>query len=157
VLLLPIEHERNAGLKEISFNDKVWEFLRPYIRTELDFDNILKDKKDGICYPFIIIDKVSGRVVGSTRYGNINLANEKCEIGWSYCGIAFQGTGLSKAFKHERLKFGFKIIGFRRIQFNADEENLRSQRAVEKSGAKKEGVFINNYIDSQGERRYDIY
>jgi RimJ/RimL family protein N-acetyltransferase len=55
------------------------------------------------------------------------------------------------------LKFGFENIGFKRIQFSADQENLRSQRAIEKLGAKKEGIFRNNCIDSNGESRNDVY
>ena len=55
------------------------------------------------------------------------------------------------------LKFGFETIGFRRIQFSADQENIRSQKAIEKLGAIKEGLFRNNYIDSEGKSKNDIY
>ncbi|WP_235697979.1 GNAT family N-acetyltransferase [Cellulophaga baltica] len=55
------------------------------------------------------------------------------------------------------MKFGFENIGFRRIQFSADEENLRSQRAILKLGAQKEGIFRNNYIAPNGESRNDVY
>jgi RimJ/RimL family protein N-acetyltransferase len=66
-------------------------------------------------------------------------------------------VGLNKAVKYELLNFGFEKIGFRRIQFSADQENLRSQKAIEKLGAKKEGIFRNNYIDSNGKSRNDVY
>jgi RimJ/RimL family protein N-acetyltransferase len=127
----------------------------------MDFENYiantLKDKKNGVCYPFLIIDKKSNKVVGSTRYGYLNIGSEKCEIGWTWYGTDFQGTGLNKACKFELLNFGFEKIGFRRIQFSADQENLRSQRAIEKLGAQKEGVFRNNYITPNGESRNDVY
>ena len=58
---------------------------------------------------------------------------------------------------YELLKFGFENIGFKRIQFSADLENVRSQRAIEKLGAKKEGVFRNNYVDSSGKSKTDVY
>ena len=82
---------------------------------------------------------------------------EKCEIGWTWYGKEFQGTGLNSACKYELLKFGFEKIGFRRIQFSADEDNIRSQRAIEKLGAIKEGVFRNNYIDPEGKSKNDVY
>ena len=107
--------------------------------------------------PLLIIDKINNCVAGSTRYGYLNPISEKCEIGWTWYGINFQGTGLNKACKYELLNFGFENIGFRRIQFSADQENLRSQRAIEKLGAKKEGVFRNNYIAPNGESRNDVY
>ena len=161
VKLLPFESERNDELKEIIFDDSIWTFMGMYIQTESDFnnyiENTLKQKEAGICYPFIIIDKLNDRVAGSTRYGYINKASQKCEIGWTWYGREFQGTGLNKACKFELLKFGFERIGFRRIQFSADSENIRSQKAIEKLGAKKEGLFRNNYIDSEGRSRDDVY
>ena len=106
---------------------------------------------------FLIIDKQNDKVAGCTRYGYLNIASQKCEIDWTWYGTDFQGTGLNKACKYELLKFGFENIGFRRIQFSADQENLRSRRSIEKLGAKKEGIFRNNCIDSKGESRNDVY
>tara|TARA_B110000090_G_C13173811_1_gene366519 strand:+ start:23 stop:622 length:600 start_codon:yes stop_codon:yes gene_type:complete len=161
IILLPFENQRNQELKEIIFDDRIWEFMGMSMKNENDFNNYLantiKDKENGICYPFLIIDKKTDRIVGSTRYGYLNKTSEKCEIGWTWYGKEFQGTGLNKACKYELLKFGFENIKFRRIQFSADQENLRSQRAIEKLGAKKEGVFRNNYIAPNGESRNDVY
>ncbi|SDE65404.1 GNAT family N-acetyltransferase [Cellulophaga baltica] len=161
VLLLPLDDLRNQELKEIIFEKSIWEFMGMTMKNEEEFDRYLadtaKDKANGICYPFLIIDKQSGRVAGSTRFGYINKGSKKCEIGWTWYGTEFQGTGLNKACKYELLKFGFENIGFRRIQFSADEENLRSQRAILKLGAQKEGVFRNNYIAPNGESRNDVY
>ena len=161
VLLVPFEHERNEELKEIIFDKRIWEFMGMHINNEQDFKdylaNTIKDKNNGICYPFLIIDKQNNKVAGSTRYGYLNAVSQKCEIGWTWYGTNFQGTGLNKACKYELLKFGFENIEFRRIQFSADQENLRSQRAIAKLGAKKEGVFRNNYIAPNGESRTDVY
>lgn len=135
--------------------------MRIFITNELDFENYLKntikDKKNGVCYPFLIIDKQSNQIVRSTRYGYLNTSSEKCEIGWTWYGSYFQGTGLNKACKYGLLKFGFEKIGFKRIQFSTDQENLRLQRVIEKLGAKKESVFRNNYIDSKGKSKNDVY
>lgn len=161
VLLIPFENERNIELKEIIFDDEIWKYMGMYVRNDQDFENYiqstLKQKADGICYPFLIIDKASNRVAGSTRYGYLNHASQKCEIGWTWYGKDFQGTGLNKACKYELLKFGFENIQFKRIQFSADLENLRSQRAIENLGALKEGLFRNNYIDSEGNSKDDVY
>ncbi|MEG2100546.1 MAG: GNAT family protein [Flavobacterium sp.] len=161
VLLIPFENDRNIELKEIIFNDEIWKYMGMYIRNDQDFgsyiQNTLKQKADGICYPFLIIDKATNRVAGSTRYGYLNYASQKCEIGWTWYGAAFQGTGLNKACKYELLNFGFEKIQFKRIQFSADLENEKSQRAIEKLGALKEGLFRNNYIDSEGNSKDDVY
>jgi RimJ/RimL family protein N-acetyltransferase len=161
VLLIPFESFRNQELKEIIFDNEIWEFMGMYVKNEKDFDcyieNTIRDKNNGISYPFLIIDKQTNRIAGSTRYGYLNQASQKCEIGWTWYGKELQGTGLNKACKYELLNFGFESIGFRRIQFSADEENLKSQRAIEKLGAKKEGIFRNNYIDSDGDSKNDVY
>lgn len=161
VLLLPFENERAAELKDIIFHNQIWAYMGMNIQTELDFENYVANtiaaKKKGICYPLIVIDKKNDRVAGSTRYGYLNPASQKCEIGWTWYGLDFQGTGLNKACKYALLKFGFENIGFRRIQFSADQENTRSQRAIEKLGTTKEGVFRNNYIDADGQSRHDVY
>ena len=161
VLLIPFDRLKSQELRNIIFEDEIWKFMGQYIRTYLDFETYinttLQAKANGICYPFLIIDKKTGRIAGSTRYGYLNTASEKCEIGWTWYGTEFQGTGLNKACKYELLKFGFERIGFRRIQFSADQENIRSQKAIEKLGATKEGVFRNNYIDPNGQSRNDVY
>ncbi|MDQ6531971.1 GNAT family protein [Flavobacterium sp. LHD-85] len=159
-LLIPFESKRNIELKEIIFDDEIWKYMGMYVRNDQDFENYIKNtlqqKANGICYPFLIIDKATNKVAGSTRYGYLNHASQKCEIGWTWYGKEFQGTGLNKACKYELLDFGFEQIQFRRIQFSADLENLRSQKAIEKLGAVKEGVFRNNYVDSEGKSK-DVY
>ncbi|MEO6175488.1 MAG: GNAT family protein [Flavobacterium circumlabens] len=161
VLLLPFEDERNIELKAVIFDDEIWKYMGMYVRNDLDFENYitntLQQKAAGICYPFLIIDKATNKVAGSTRYGYLNQASQKCEIGWTWYAKEFQGTGLNKACKYELLNFGFENIQFRRIQFSADLENERSQSAIEKLGALKEGIFRNNYVDSEGKSKDDVY
>ena len=161
VILLPFESERKSELKKIIFNHDIWRYMGMNIETESDFKQYVHDtlelKKKGACYPFIIVDKQTNEVAGSTRFGNINQKSEKREIGWTWYGAQFQGTGLNKATKYELLNFGFETLGFRRIQLSADLENIRSQKAIEKLGAQREGVFKNNYIDSNGISKDDVY
>ncbi|MGD1843017.1 MAG: GNAT family N-acetyltransferase [Thermonemataceae bacterium] len=161
VRLIPFESERNKELKEIAFDNTIWTYMGMYIKDQKHLDQYIKDtvaqKQQGSCYPFLIIDKQSNQVAGSTRYGYLNIASQKCEIGWTWLGKRFQGTGLNKACKFELLNFGFESVAFRRIQFSADKENLRSQKAIAKLGATKEGCFRNNYIDVAGNSRNDVY
>ena len=79
VLLLPFENQRNQELKEIIFEKEIWKFMGMEMKNDEDFEKYLtatiKDKTNGICYPFLIIDKKSDRVAGSTRYGYLNAAS----------------------------------------------------------------------------------
>ena len=161
VLLVPFENERNVELKSIIFDDEIWKYMGMYVRNENDFQKHIQDtlhsKQLGLCYPFLIIDKLSNKVAGSTRYGYLNHASQKCEIGWTWYGKSFQGTGLNKACKFELLNFGFENIQFKRIQFSADLENKSSRNAIAKLGVTKEGIFRNNYIDAHGKSKDDVY
>ena len=161
VLLVPFDNVRNEELKDIIFDKEIWKFMGMRVHNEQGLKNYIaktiKDKNNRLCYPFLIIDKETNKVAGCTRYGNVDAANKKCEIGWTWLGVEFQGTGLNKACKHELLNFGFETVGFKRIQFCTDKENLRSQKAIENLGAQKEGVFRNNNIAPSGESRTDIY
>ncbi|CAM4253068.1 GNAT family N-acetyltransferase [Zobellia nedashkovskayae] len=161
VLLLPFDNPRNEELKDIIFDKEIWEFMGMSVNNEQGLKNYIaktiKDKNNRLCYPFLIIDKETDKVAGCTRFGNVNAASKKCEIGWTWYGTDFQGTGLNKACKYELLKFGFETIGFKRIQFSTDRDNLRSQKAIENLGAQKEGVFRNNYVAANGESRTDVY
>jgi len=160
VILVPFTKGKAQELRNIIFDDTIWDYMGMYVKTENDFKNYIDDmlkKHSKTAYSFLIIDKFTNEIAGSTSFGNINFNSEKAEIGWTWYGKKFQGTGLNKACKFELLQYGFEQIGLRRIQFSADLENIKSQKAIEKLGAIKEGVFRNNYIDAAGNSKDDVY
>jgi RimJ/RimL family protein N-acetyltransferase len=112
--------------------------------TDNYITSTLQSREDQLAYPFIVIDQQTGEVAGLTRLGHIVLHNRRLEIGWTWYGKAYRGTGLNKACKFELLKYVFENLGFRRVQFSVDVENIRFQKAVIKLGAKQEGVFRSN-------------
>jgi RimJ/RimL family protein N-acetyltransferase len=161
VLLVPFSEEYKATLKKVIFDETIWRYMGMSMKTEDDLDNYINstlfERAEGKSYPFIIIDKETNTVAGSTRLGNINFHNKRLEIGWTWYGTEFQGTGLNKACKYELLKYIFEEMNFNRVQFSADIDNLKSQKAILKLGAKQEGIFRNNYIDQNGDKRDDVY
>jgi RimJ/RimL family protein N-acetyltransferase len=160
VILVPFTREKSVALRSIIFDDSIWEYMGMYVKTDGDFENYILDTLNAqskTAYSFLIIDKLTNEIAGSTRFGNINFNSQKAEIGWTWYGKKFQGTGLNHACKFELLQHGFEQIGFRRIQFSADFENFKSQKAIEKLGATKEGIFRNNYIDAVGNSKDDVY
>ena len=86
-LLLPFESARKSELKKIILDHDIWRYVRRNIETESDFERYVHEsfdsKKQGLCFPFIIVDKLTNEVAGITRLGNINQKSEKCEIGWT--------------------------------------------------------------------------
>jgi RimJ/RimL family protein N-acetyltransferase len=161
VQLVPFSAAFKMSLQEIAMEPSIWTFMGHSIETEKELDDYiestLNDKQNQKSYPFIIIDNETKKVAGSTRFGNIQYPNKRLEIGWTWYGTEFQGTGLNHACKYELLKFAFETMKFNRVQFSADIDNRRSQKAILKLGAKQEGIFRNNYVDQFGNPRDDVY
>ena len=103
--------------------------------------------------PFIIFDKIKKKYAGSTRYMNINWANKVLEIGSTWIGRQFQGSGLNDHMKFLMLEYAFEILNFEKIEFRVDERNVRSRKAVEKLGTKLEGILRKNVYLNDGFKR----
>ncbi|WP_010182167.1 GNAT family N-acetyltransferase [Aquimarina agarilytica] len=161
VRLIPFNIYTAKGLNEIIFDDTIWEFMGHYIRNKKDLDNYinstLQAKNNHTAIPFLVVDKDYGALAGCTRFGKIDTNNKRAEIGWTWYGTRFWGTGLNTATKALLLDFGFTNLRLNRIQFGADTRNIRSQKAIEKLGATKEGIRRNHYIDNEGISRHDVY
>lgn len=127
------------------------ENLRFYIR------DALSSKSKGARYPFIIYDKKQSAYGGSTSFGSVSNDDLRLEIGWSWLGKRFQGTGLNKATKFLLLKYAFDTLKFERVEFKADARNMQSRRALEGIGASYEGLHRHHSVMSDGFRRDAVY
>ncbi len=159
--LIPFNTRDAQSLKEIIFEDCIWKYMGHYIRTEQNLTDyieqtmIAQQQQTQIAY--LIFDKNSGSLAGCSRFGKIDLNNKRAEIGWTWYGIKFQGTGLNGAAKKLMIEYGFNELKLNRIQFGADVRNIKSQKAIEKLGATAEGIRRNHYIDSEGNVQNDVY
>jgi aminoglycoside 6'-N-acetyltransferase len=89
--------------------------------------------------PFAVV--VDGQLAGSTRYGDIREAHAGLEIGWTWLHPRYMGTGVNRRMKRLLLSHAFEELGMQRVQLKTDHLNTRSQRAIEKLGAVREGVL----------------
>lgn len=123
------------------------EDLRIFVQNAVD------DYYHKTAVPFIIYDKKFKKYAGSSRYMNIDRMNKVLEIGSTWIGKEFQGTGLNKHMKFLMLQFAFESYNFEKVEFRIDERNLRSRKAVEKIGAKLEGILRKNVFLLDGFKR----
>ncbi len=103
--------------------------------------------------PFIVFDKRVEKYAGSTRFMNIDWNNKVLEIGSTWIGKEFQGSGLNYAMKSLMLQYAFYEMAFEKVEFRIDERNIRSRKAVEKLGAKLEGILRENIYLLDGFKR----
>ena len=107
-------------------------------------------------YPFIVFDKQTNQYAGSTRFYDIQPNNQSLQIGFTWYGKKFQGTGLNKHCKFLLLTFAFEKLGMQRVEFRADAQNERSIYAMKSIGCKTEGILRSNGVRADGTRRDSI-
>ena len=161
VRLEPLSLEHHAGLCEVGLDEELWcwttqpvttpEEMRAYVQAALD------DQAGGVALPFATIEKASGQVIGSTRYGNIDRANRRVEIGWTWLGLEWQRTAANTEAKYLMLRHAFEAWGCFRVEFKTDSLNEKSRAALLRIGAKEEGIFRNHMITSTGRLRHSVY
>ena len=149
--LLPIAM-RNPGMLQFSpLQVNTEDKLLAYI------EKAMTQRQEGSRYPFISFDKKAQEYSGSTSYLNISNSNERLEIGATWLGTDFQGTGLNKEHKRLMLAYAFETIGMKRVEFKTDGRNLQSQKAMLKIGAKQEGTLRSHTIMEDGYRRDTVF
>ena len=120
--------------------------MRKYLNFALD----KKAAKDS--YPFTVIDKNSGKCAGTTRFYDIQNHHKSLQLGFTWYGKEFQGTGLNTNCKYLMLEYAFDTLHAERVEFRADNNNARSIKAMQKIGAVKEGVLRSNCSAPEGRR-----
>lgn len=119
-------------------------------------EHALKSRNEKKEYPFVVFDKTSNRFAGSTRFYDIQLNNESLQLGFTWYGKEFQGTGLNKNCKFLLLEFAFERMNMQRVEFRADNENKRSISAMKSIGCVEEGILRSNSPKADGGRRDSI-
>lgn len=160
VLLRPLQESDVNNLLEISINEpETWKYslvgadgkenLIKYIQSAI------KNREDKKEFPFIVFDKKSQKYAGSTRFYDMNLEFKTLQLGYTWYGSAFRGTGLNKHCKFLLLQFAFEALGMERVEFRADNSNERSIAAMKSIGCKVEGVLRSHMPTIDKEIRRD--
>ncbi len=159
--LEPLEEKHFELLLPVALHIELWEFTGAYITNEETFrryfNTALKEKAEGLSYPFAIYDKRINEYVGSTRYANISLPNKRLEIGWTWYHPKVHRSGINKNCKFLLLSFGFNTLDLNRIELKTSHLNVRSQGAMLKIGAVKEGTLRRHSINDNGVVRDTVY
>jgi N-acetyltransferase len=162
VRLEPMTQEHTSALAEIGIGQPFWGFmLYGNINTLDEMHNwvvdILARAEKGTDLPFVAIHLDSGRVAGATRYLNIMPKDRGLEIGGTWYGQEFQRTVVNTECKYLLLRHAFETLGCIRVQLKTDLRNERSQKAIERIGAVKEGVLRNHMILPDGHYRHSVF
>ena len=148
-------------LKKIAFEPSLWKYFTTELNNEEELvkyvENCIADFYHKKVVPFVIIDKKNASLAGMSSFGNIFITDGRIEIGWSWLGKDYQGTGINAAYKKLLLSFAFDKLGFERVEFKTDVLNQKARKALLKIGATEEGILRSHTLMPHNRRRDTIY
>jgi N-acetyltransferase len=161
VRLEPLSEAHVPGLTRVGIDERIWKFmLYGNIQSEADMlawvrDILGRQQHEGDL-PFAVIHLPSGRVAGATRYLDVRPSHYGLEIGGTWYGAEFQRSGVNTETKYLLLKHAFETLGCMRVQIKTDLLNQRSQAAIERLGAVREGVLRKHMLLQDGRVRDSV-
>jgi RimJ/RimL family protein N-acetyltransferase len=161
VRLEPLSLEHVPALCEVGLDPELWRWIPVLVTTpeamHAYVEAALRDRAAGTAEPFATIDLASGRTAGSTRYMNIDRANRRVEIGSTWLAPPWQRTAANTEAKYLMLRHAFETLGCIRVELKTDSLNNRSRAAIERIGARFEGIFRNHMICYGGRIRHTAW
>jgi RimJ/RimL family protein N-acetyltransferase len=161
VRLEPLAKAHLAGLAKAGLDGELWRWIPTAVRTKEEMaayiGTALDEQTRDVSLPFAIVEKTTGRAIGSTRYGNIDRAHHRVEIGWTWVERAWQRTAINTEAKYLLLGHAFETLGCMRVELKTDSLNERSRAAILRIGAREEGIFRNHMITESGRIRHTVY
>jgi RimJ/RimL family protein N-acetyltransferase len=161
VRLEPLAAAHHAELLEVALDPRIWEHGLSRIENGEDLreymEQALREAKQGRSLPFLIRERSSGRAVGSTRYGTIEPAHRKLEIGWTWIAPAWQRTAINTECKYLLLSHAFEELGADRVELKTDARNAASRAAILRIGATQEGILRHHMLAAGGRVRDTVY
>ncbi|EAZ82553.1 GNAT family N-acetyltransferase [Algoriphagus machipongonensis] len=157
ILLRPLSEQDFVSLQKLCKNPEMWTWFTQDLSTECGFLEWAKPAMDGQRLQFSVVEKTSGELVGSTAFGNFSSQDKRLEIGWTWLGEAFHGTGINKEMKLLMLDYCFEKLALERVEIKTDVLNLPARYALKKLGAVEEGILRSHTLMTKGRRRDTIY
>jgi N-acetyltransferase len=149
------------GLCEIGLDPELWRWIPTQVRSPQEMTEYirlaLQGQADGNALPFANVERSSGRVIGCTRYMNIDKANRHVEIGSTWIGKPWQRTAVNTEAKYLMLRHAFETLGCFRVELKTDALNHQSRNAILRIGAIQEGIFRKHVLCWDGRLRDSVY
>lgn len=159
--MLPLHPEDTAGLWQAGMYPEIWSYFRDPVTSAPGMEEwvstALRDRDQNGAMPYAILDRATGMLVGSTRLFDLQPGNRNGEIGYTWYTPAAQRTAVNTECKLLLLTYAFEQLDLLRVQFKTCSRNLRSQQAIERMGAVKEGVLREHIVCADGYVRSSVY
>jgi N-acetyltransferase len=161
VQLEPLSMDHLPALAEIAFHPQIWRWMSDRMESEDDLRRYIQAGLDaaaaGAAMPWATRSTKDNRIIGSTRFADIQPAHWTLEIGWTWMHPDYQRRGINVEAKYMQLRHAFEVMGTRRVAFKTHHQNMKSQTAIQALGAKHEGIFRNHVIMPDGSPRHSYW
>jgi RimJ/RimL family protein N-acetyltransferase len=161
VRLVPMTPEHVPALWEAGRDPGLWRLTTSQPASEADMrvyvDAAFRAQAAGAALPFVTTEAATGRVIGSTRFGAVEPAHRRAEIGWTWIAAPWQRTAINTEAKYLMLRHAFESLGCVRVELKTDVLNERSRRAILRIGATEEGILRKHMITDGGRLRDTVY
>jgi N-acetyltransferase len=161
VRLEPLSLDHLPGLCAVGLDEDLWRLSTEMISTpdqmKAYVETALQQQAAGTSIPFATVLKDEGKVIGSTRFGNIDCGNRRLEIGWTWIGRAWQRTVVNTEAKYLMFRHAFEVLACLRVELKTDSLNERSRNAILRIGAKEEGTLRNHMVTYSGRARHSVF
>jgi RimJ/RimL family protein N-acetyltransferase len=161
VRLEPLSIGHVDALTAVGLDPDIWRWTVARNHTPEDMrryvETALAEQRAGQSLPFAIVERGSGRVVGSTRFAAIEPAHRRVEIGWTWIAPPWQRTAVNTEAKFLMLRHAFETWRCVRVEFKVNPKNERSRRAVLRIGATEEGTLRKQQLNADGTTRDWVY
>ena len=163
VRLEPLQRAHSAAFWEVakdSFDD-IFRWIPYRMQTLADFEQLvekaLAEQSRGESVVFATVERASSRVIGSTRFMNIDRANSRVEIGSTWIAPPWQRTAVNTEAKYLMLRHAFEVWRCIRVELKTDALNQKSRNAILRLGSREEGTFRKHLVTWTGRIRDTVY
>ena len=161
VRLEPLAESHHEALCEVGLDPELWTWTNIGIATRAEMADYIRSaleaQSGGSAVPFTTILRESGKVIGGTRFMNIDPAHRRVEIGFTWIARPWQRSAVNTEAKYLMLRHAFEVWKCNRVEFKTDVLNRRSRDAIARIGATEEGILRKHIITASGRVRDTVY
>jgi len=161
VQLVPLTVGHVDALWEVGFDAEIWRWMPKGVRDRGTMqewvEEALTSQGAGLAIPFATTLRETGKVIGSTRFMNIDASHRRAEIGATWITPAWQRSRVNTEAKYLMLRYAFEEQQRRRVEFKTSSQNVKSRAAILRLGATEEGTFRKHMIQEDGSNRDTVY
>ena len=161
VRMEPLSLDHVAALSDVGLDRSLWALTSIWVSTAAEMrdyvEQALAEQRAGTALPFATVERATGQVIGSTRFGNYVAAHRRIEIGWTWIAPRWQRTAVNTEAKLLMLTHAFDVLRCRRVELKTSTRNARSRAAMLRIGATEEGTLRQHMINPDGSSRDSVY